>query len=287
MRIAIATSRPARGTDDDEPLLLPALARAGADVQVIDWDDTAVDWAGLDLVVLRSTWDYTFHHAEFLAWTERVAAATRLRNGPDVVRWNSDKTYLAELAAAGVPVVPTTVLRPGDAVTLPDGEIVVKPTVSAGSRDTARYTAADRGAATAHAQRLLDAGRAVLVQPYQAAVDDDGETALLYLGGSFSHAARKGPLLSADGAMTDQLFAVEQMSSRTPTPAQLAVAEQALAAAPVALDDLLYARVDLVPGPAGEPLLLELELVEPSLFLPQAPDGTADRFAAAIVAAAG
>lgn len=290
MRIAIATSRRARGTDDDEPLLLPALERAGASPELLDWDDATVDWAGFELVVLRSTWDYTFHHAEFLAWTERVAAATRLRNGPDVVRWNSDKTYLTDLAAAGVPIVPTTVLQPGAPATVPtDGEVVVKPTVSAGSRDTARYRADEHDGATAHARRLLDAGRSVLVQPYQAAVDDAGETALLFLGGQFSHAARKGPLLRAGGAITDKLFALEQMSSRTATAAQRAVADQALAAAADAVPgagDLLYARVDLVPGADGEPLLLELELVEPSVFLPQAPAGTADRFAAAIVAAA-
>lgn len=289
MRIAIATSRRARGTDDDEPLLLPALERAGAGAEPVEWDDPTADWAAFDLVVLRSTWDYTFHHAEFLAWTERVAAVTRIRNHPDVVRWNSDKTYLTELAAAGVPIVPTTVLRPGDEIELPStGEFVLKPTISAGSRDTARYVPADAGTAVGHARRLLDAGRPVLVQPYQAAVDDDGETALLFLAGQFSHAARKGPLLSADGAITDKLFALEQMSPREATPEQLAVARSALAAAATAVpgaDDLLYARVDLVPGPDGAPLLLELELVEPSLFLPQAPDGTADRFAAAIVAA--
>lgn len=288
MRIAIASSRRARGTDDDEPLLLPALARAGATAAVVDWDDTTADWATYDLVVLRSTWDYTFHHQQFLAWTEHVAGVTRLRNAPPVVRWNSDKTYLTDLAAAGVPIVPTTVLRPGDPVELSaDGEVVVKPTISAGSRDTARYRPTELDQAADHARRLLDDGRAVLVQPYQAAVDDAGETALLFLGGSFSHAARKGPLLRAGGAITDKLFALEQMSPRTATAVQLEVAERALAAAPVSPDELLYARVDVVPGPDGEPLLLELELVEPSVFLPQAPDGTADRFAAAIVAAAG
>lgn len=286
MRIAIATARHARGTDDDEALLLPALARAGATVELLDWDDPTADWGAFDLVVLRSTWDYTSRHEQFLAWAERVAAVTRLRNHPDVLRWNTDKTYLTDLAAAGVPVVPTTVLRPGDEVTLPtDGEFVVKPTVSAGSRDTARYRAADPAPAADHARRLLDSGRAVLVQPYQSAVDDDGETALVFLGGSFSHAARKGPLLTADGAITDKLFALEQMSPRTATARQIAVAEQALAAVPVA-GELLYARVDLLPGPDGDPLLLELELVEPSLFLPQAPDGTADRLAALITAAA-
>lgn len=290
MRIAIVSSARARGTDDDEPLLLPALARAGATADIVDWDDVTVDWAAYDLAVLRSTWDYTFHHQKFLAWTEQVAAVTRLRNGPPVVRWNSDKTYLTDLAAAGVPIVPTTVLRPGDPIEFPtDGELVVKPTISAGSRDTARYRPTELDQAIDHARRLLGDGRAVLVQPYQAAVDDAGETALLFLGGTFSHAARKGPLLSAGGAITDKLFALEQMSPRTATAAQLDVAARALACAADAVpggDELLYARVDVVPGPDGDPLLLELELVEPSVFLPQAPEGTADRFAAAMVAAA-
>lgn len=294
--VLLITARAARGTDDDEPLLVAALQEAGADVAVVDWDDDEVDLAAADISVIRSTWDYTDHHADFLAWTRRTAGVTRLRNTPEVISWNSDKIYLADLAAAGVPVVPTTFLRPGDdpgsARPGPENwpehdEFVVKPAVSAGSRHTARYGRADRARAQRHADELLAAGRTVLLQPYQDAVDLVGETALVFVAGSFSHAARKAALLDPGReAVADKIFSAERMAPTTPSPAELAVARTALAAVPVGRNDLLYARVDLIPGADGRPLLLELELVEPSMFLAYAPVGAAATFAQAILAAA-
>jgi glutathione synthase/RimK-type ligase-like ATP-grasp enzyme len=187
------------------------------------------------------------------------------------------------MAAAGVPVVPTAWLAPGDPNDWPDWpDLVVKPTVSAGAQDTARYGPDERDKARAHADRLLAAGRPVMVQPYLAGVDAAGESMLVHVGGGYSHGFRKEAILrSGEAAETDALFRPEQVAVREPTPAERAVAAQALAAVPGGAARLLFARVDLLPGDAGEPLVIELELTEPSLWLSSAP-GAADRLAGAI-----
>lgn len=238
------------------------------------WDDPAVDWGAFDLVVLRSPWDYTDRRDAFVAWVESLG--DRVLNPAEVVRWNTDKRYLADLDAAGLPVVPTTFLEPGAVVVLPDGPCVVKPAISAGSRDTERHD--DPRAASAHAQQLLGDGRIVMVQPYVADVDHAGETALLYFDGAYDHAIRKGPLLLAGPAAVDGLFAPEDIRPRDPRPAERELADAVVAEAQRRFGRLLYARVDLV---GDEPAVLELELTEPSLFFGHS-DGAAARFAAAI-----
>jgi hypothetical protein len=239
------------------------------------WDDQTVDWAAFDLVVLRSPWDYTGRHEEFLTWCDAVGE--RLLNPPEVVRWNTDKRYLADLDAAGLPVVPTTFLEPGSPVVLTDGPCVVKPVVSAGSRDTARHD--HPRAATEHAQALLDDGRRVMVQPYVAEVDTAGETALLYFDGVFDHAIRKAPLLTGGlAAVENGLFAPESIEPRTPRPEELAAADAVMAEVERRFGRLLYARVDLL---GADPVVLELELTEPSLFFGHS-DGAAARYAEAI-----
>ena len=255
---------------DDHPLL-PALAALGIDVEPVVWS-TPTDWDAYDLVVVRSCWDYTARHEEFLAWAGSVP---RLANPAPVLAWNTDKRYLAALAAAGVPVVPTTFVAPGEAYEVPAYEHVVKPTVSAGGRDTVRFPAGE--SSRQHAQALLETGRHVMVQPYASAVDTAGETAVLRFGGTHSHAAAKAAVL----VPTLPNPAEVAISPRTASAAELAVVDQVLAAVP--FDDLLYVRVDLVPGPDGAPLLMELELTEPCLFLAQAP-GAAARFAEAVAA---
>jgi glutathione synthase/RimK-type ligase-like ATP-grasp enzyme len=290
-RVALATCRQLPVGDEDGPALLAACAAAGLDVDWRVWDDPAVDWSSYDLVVIRSTWDYPLRRDEFLAWAGSVP---RLANPAEVVRWNTDKRYLTDMARAGVPVVATRWLEPGDEVRLPEnGDYVVKPAVSAGGHDTARYAPEHAQAAREHAARLLAAGQRVMVQPYLTAVDDAGETALLYCGGDYSHAVRKGPLLTGPDAVVEGLYRPETIEPREPTPAERAIADAALAAVPVRAgpdragpdraSPLLYARVDLLPGPDGAPLLLELELTEPSFFLGAAP-GAADRFARAVAA---
>lgn len=271
--------------DDDVPLR-DALRERGLTVEAVRWDDPRPDWTSYDLAVLRSPWDYVPRRDAFVAWAHRVP---RLLNPADVVAWNTDKRYLDELTSAGVPVTPTTFVPPGSTWTPPaKGEWVVKPTISAGSQDTGRYhLPSQAGLAVAHVERLTAAGRTAMIQPYLAAVDTDGETSVLCLpdaGGelTFSHGARKGPMLTGPDEGTIDPGG-EVITPREPTTAQLAVAAKALDAIPGGAKRLLYARVDLIPGPDGEPLLVELELTEPSLFFRTAP-AAADRMADAIVA---
>lgn len=272
--IALATCAEFASLDADDALLQKAL---GGDAVPVVWDDPAVDWDAFDLVVVRSTWDYTERRDEFVAWAESVGP--RLHNPPEVIRWNSDKRYLADLDAAGLPVVPTTFLEPDAPLVLGGWDqvpCVVKPAVSAGSRDTARHD--HPRAAAEHAQRLLQAGRVVMVQPYVAEVDTAGETALLYYDGRFDHAIRKGPMLLGGTAAVDGLFAPETIQPREPRPEERAVGDAVIAEIERRFGRLLYARVDLL---GSEPVVLEVELTEPSLFFGRSA-GAADRYAAAI-----
>jgi glutathione synthase/RimK-type ligase-like ATP-grasp enzyme len=291
--IALVTAREARGLDEDQPPLENALTSAGAQVHVVDWDDPGADWSRFSLALLRSAWDYAPRLGEFLEWAQRASHLTKLLNPVQVVRWNTDKHYLADLAHKGVPIVPSEFIEPGEdgAARLAqfldrhgEAEFVVKPAVGAGSRDAQRHHHEDRSAATAHVRRLLDARRSVLLQPYLHRVDEYGETALMYFDGSFSHAIRKGPLLRRGEGPTEGLFATETITPREPSAAELHVGSQAMAAMPFPTP--LYARVDLILDSDGAPCVLELELTEPSLFFVHAP-GSAERFAAAIMARIG
>ncbi len=288
--VLIASCAAAAGKDEDEPLLLAALAARGVSAAPADWADDGVDWGAAAAVVVRSTWDYAPRRGEFLAWARRVEDVTLLLNPAGVLAWNTDKRYLRELADAGVPVVPTAwVEGPDDAAAALDpwpGDVVVKPVVSAGARDTARFTPAERDAARAAAVRVLDSGRAVMVQPYLDRLDAEGETGLVYVDGAFDHAFGKGALL-AGGALGEGLYAEEEITARTATPDQRGVGDRVLAwVAERTGERPLYCRVDLVPGDDGAPQVIEVELTEPSLFL-TTDDGAADRFAAAISARIG
>ncbi|MCB1599057.1 MAG: hypothetical protein R3F18_14775 [Lysobacterales bacterium] len=275
--LALVSARAARALDEDLPLLGAALAARGIDFEICDWDDPDVDWSRYRLALLRSTWDYIDRYAEFGDWITRVSSQTRLLNPPDVVRWNTHKGYLLDLARKGVAIVPSTLLRPGDAIEFAElPELVVKPAIGAGSRDARRFRN-DLAGARAHARKLLDAGRDVLVQPYLERVDEAGETALVYFGGRYSHALRKGPMLGINAEATNALFAPESITARVPDAAEYALAERVLAAIPFS-GPMTYARVDLLRDGAGDPVLLELELTEPSLFLTIVP-AAAERFA--------
>ena len=266
-----------------------ALEEAGARVAVADWDDPSVAWHEFDVALLRSTWDYALRPMEFRAWAERVSAATQLLNPLSTLRWNGDKHYLAELQRAGVPIVPTRFIEPGEdghaAVvaflgTHGAAELVVKPAIGAGSRDAQRHSRDDLGAIRTHVDRLIEAGRSVLLQPYLDRVNVHGESALVYFAGRFSHAVRKGPLLRAGAGAIETLFAPEEITARVPSAEELSLAERALAAGPSR--SLLYARIDLLRDGVDRPRLLELELIEPSLFFNHAP-GAAERFAEEIL----
>ncbi len=267
-RIALATCAEFPDLDDDDRLLLPALGERGIVGVPTVWDDPSVRWGSFDAVVIRETWDYAERHADFEAWLEEVEPQTTVLNPPRLVRWNLDKGYLGVLASGGVPTVPTRFVQPGGYLRLPtEGQFVVKPTISAGSRETARYDARTHGMqAVGHAQRLLESGRTVMIQPYVDSVDERGETAMVIVGGTFSHAVRKGPLLELGAAPTTGLFAPETIEPLIPSEAERDVADAVLAAMPTSLGEPLYARVDLLHTDRG-PVLLDLELTEPSLFL--------------------
>jgi glutathione synthase/RimK-type ligase-like ATP-grasp enzyme len=287
-RIALVTydPRPEPSRDRDLPVLRAALERAGAEADGVFWDDPDVDWASYDLVVIRSTWDYSWRADEFTAWAQKVAEVTRLANPAAVVRWNADKRYLGELAAAGVPTVPTRYLAPDDPADLPaDHEYVVKPTSGAGARYAARYTPDQHETAVRQLARMHDEGLTAMVQPYVRGIDAGGERALQFFGGRLLHASRKRAVLAPGTAYDAQKVAHPGLEPWVPTPAEIAVAERALAAVPDA-SGLLYARVDLVDGDDGQPCVMELELVEPNLFLFLHPESV-PAVAAAIMAAAG
>lgn len=269
-RVALVTSAEAKSLDEDLPPLLAALRELGVDAEAVVWDDPKADWDRL--AVVRSTWDYVPRRAEFLAWAD---ARTRLLNPAAILRWNTDKRYLREL---DVPVVPTEWIEPGTSIRLPaDRPFVVKPAVSAGAKDTARYAPGDP-AAVEHVRRLQAEGRVAMAQPYLEGLDVHGETGMIFIDRVFSHAIRKGAILRPDVEYVNGLFAKESIGRREPSPAERELAERTLARV---TGELLYARVDVAPGPDGRPLLLELELTEPSLFFAQS-DGAERRLARAI-----
>jgi O-ureido-D-serine cyclo-ligase len=298
--VALVSAREALALDEDLPPLAEALQRQGARAATPCWDDPQVDWSTFDVAVLRSTWNYVERIVEFRQWARRCAAQTRLFNPPEVVEWNTDKHYLAHLHGAGVAVVPTRFVEPGDDPAfalqsflhggdgsvaagrpVPFGQFVVKPAVGAGSRDTARYRNADAARGLEHLARLVTAERrSAMLQPYLESVDRLGETALIYFAGEPSHAIRKGPLLQLDAALVAGLFAPEEITRREPGEDERRLAAAAHAAIPFAAP--LYARIDMVRDAGGAPVLLELELTEPSLFFAHAP-GSADRLARLLI----
>ncbi|MGC8498616.1 MAG: ATP-grasp domain-containing protein [Acidimicrobiales bacterium] len=271
--VAIAT---APGADDpDEAALVAALARHGLAGQARAWSDAAVPWDDYAQVVVRSTWDYTRQPDAFLAWTRACRA---ILNPPAALAYSADKRYLVDLAARGLPAVPTVVLEVGAALEWPGGDVVVKPAIGAGSRGAARFAARDAAGARAHAAALHARGAAAIVQPYRTSVDTHGEVALIYLGGRLSHAVRKDALLGH--AEPERTPALRRAGIRA-VPVDAAAREVADAVLrALGFADLAYARVDLLAHDATWEVL-ELELVEPMLYLGYAA-GAADALAAAI-----
>ena len=277
---------------EDWPLLRQALAEVGIEASTQIWTDPEVRWHDFDLVLANGAWDNIHRPDEFLAWTSAVAEVAPMANSPAVLRWNLDKRYLAALSEAGVATVPTTWLTPDQCLgegelelplhlPLPPGEFVVKPTVSGGGFETARYAGGDERAANdarVHVRRLLGAGRTVMIQPYQAAVDTHGEAGLIFLGGRYSHAIGKGPLLRPGARPQTHLYQDEKIGALTPSEAQLETAHLALATAERLVEPTTYARVDLVDLVDGTPGVLELELLDPALFFETDP-AAATRFA--------
>lgn len=278
MRVALATYAELPQLAADDRLLRRTLSERGHRADAVVWDDPDVAWQDYDLIVVRSCWDYHLRPDAFRAWISRLEAlGAPLWNPPELLRWNLDKRYLLDLAARGIPVVPTVYLERGTTTDLVAllaergwGEAVVKPAVAATAFHTWRTSAA-----TAHGEQgrlaALLAERSVLVQPLMPQIAD-GEWSLLCFGGAFSHAVLKRP---APGDFRSQDDFGGTVEPREPPPRLVAQGMAMLAQ----LDrPWLYARVDglLVDGVFT---LMELELVEPSLFLDVAP-AVADRLAA-------
>jgi len=279
-RIAIATCAGYAGLKEDDDLLREALRAHGAEVTSVVWDEGGTEWDAYDLCLVRSTWDYHEKYPEFLTWTGRVETATELRNPADVIAWNSDKTYLRELSELGVPTVPTIwVDRDSNAdleAILAEqewGEAVVKPVVDLGAKNLRRVRRGEGVTAGEHALRRHDA----MVQPFLPSLEEQGETSLVFIAGELSHAVRKRP---APGDFRVQSIWGGTASPAQPEPSQLELSEQVLAR----LDELpLYARVDVVEDLDGNPALIELELIEPNLYLTTDPTA-APRLANAVMA---
>lgn len=275
MRLAVATCRVKPEPDPDEAPLLEALRAAGIAAEMLAWDDPAApDAAAFDAVLLRSTWNYFLEPERFAEWAAGIAAKSRLLNSLAAVRWNLHKGYLLELEQAGLPIVPTVVIARGAAPDLEElcavrgwEECVVKPAVSAASFRTQRFARAERAAGQAFLKSLC-AHRDALVQPALPGFAHPGERAHVWIAEEHLHCVRKQPRFAGQD---------EQVSGAlAPEPGERALLQRVLAALPPAVrEDLLYARLDLVAGFDGQPLISELELIEPSLFLVQHPPALA------------
>jgi glutathione synthase/RimK-type ligase-like ATP-grasp enzyme len=260
--VLLATAVVMTKPDPESHLLRDALFAQGIRSEMAGWDDPNVDWASAELVLIRTPWNYVAHHAAFLAWAQRTAKAVAMQNSIQIIEWNIHKSYLLELQAKGVPVMPTLLLPKG--TTAPDlsdageHELVVKPAIDGGGRGAMRSTIND----PALIRHVIDIAkeRDVLVQPYAPEIAKQGEVSLIYFGGEYSHAVRKIPK-SGDYRVQSRWGGT--VVEHTPTAAEFATAEKALSAAP---GKVTYARVDMVDY-QGTPTLMELELIEPELFL--------------------
>ena len=273
-RVALVTERAHPSGHADDAGLPDALREAGLEPVWAVWDDPAVDWGRFALALVRTVWDYTRRREAFLAWAARVP---NLHNPAAVLRENTDKRYLARVPEA----VETAFLPPGEPLGPLAQDVVVKPTVSAGSRDTGRFAPGDETAARALLEQIHASGRTAMVQPYLRSVDERGETALMYFDGRLSHTVAKGPLLAR--GVPGAGVTAEQLAAREPDPDERALGD---AIAARFTPRLVYMRIDLVRDDAGAVRVLELELTEPSLFFGWTTGGEA-RLAAAVAARVG
>ena len=276
----------------DDQAVIGELEGLDAEVTYEPWD-IDIEWSGFDAVAVRSTWDYSYRRDEFVAWAD--AAGPNLHNSSDLLRWNSDKSYVGDMAKAGLPVVETAFLEPGEEWAGDEREVIVKPSVSAGGRDTGRFSPSLHHEARALIATIHESGRTAMVQPFLPSVDSLGETALVFIDGEFSHSLRKRSVLQPDEVapvrMTDLMVAEamydpELVLAGTYEPDELELAERIVRHITERFEYLpLYARVDMLRDADGAPVLLELEAVEPNLYFNEFPDGAA-RLARAIAARA-
>ncbi|MCU1362699.1 MAG: hypothetical protein JWM55_527 [Acidimicrobiaceae bacterium] len=259
-RVAVATCRGV-DVDPDSPFLLDALFDVGLTAELAVWDDPSVDWSHYDLVVIRSTWDYWSRRVEFLAWAKSIK---HLCNPYPVIEYSTDKHYLADLEKHGLKIIPSHFCDRGKKPRFFHHDFVVKPCVGGGSRDAERYRADQHDEARRHVEVLHAKGLDAVLQPYVDSVDTEGERALIFIDGQFSHAMRKGAMLNVTALDRNKLFREERMARGETELDAVAYAERVLEVKN--FSHLLYARLDLV-RLANEWAIMELELVEPSLYL--------------------
>ena len=276
MKIAFVTNPRHPEMEDDDRPLGAALAKRGAVAVSASWDDQTFDWSRVDLALLRSPWDYYLRFNEFLEWLARAEKETRIVNPPSVVRWSAHKRYMANLEAKGVRAVPTAFIDQGQIANLSDlcaergwQIVVLKPAVSADSWETIRVEPARYAEGQSYLERHRP-DRDILVQPFVKDVDAGGEQCLVYFGGQFSHAVKKNSAFKGGRHVGPEGRRIE------PEPDAVEMAIDVLRRA--GLSDIPYARVDIARDDAGRPLLLELELFEPTLFFLEAP-GSEERLA--------
>ncbi len=265
MKLALVTSSGLSHPDADLPLLESELADLNIGTDIVAWDET-VEWSGYDAAIIRSTWDYHRRLVEFDHWLTVASEQTQLWNSADLIRWNTDKRYLAHLSAKGLPTVPTQfidrtepqwhsqLLSVGD-------DIVIKPTVGAGSHGVRRFINQSEHA-IAYAEQLMSSGKTPMTQPYLGDIDTHGEVGLVTAGGVLSHAFHKEAILNGEPQWSGDDHVVEVISAHTPTEAEQSLCDRVLSVLPATA----YARIDLLPTMNG-PMISEVELIEPSLFL--------------------
>jgi hypothetical protein len=282
-----------RQHDHDTPVLLRGLTDAGFRASAPVWHDPAVDWAAFDLLVVRSPWDYPERYEEFTGWLDHAAGRTRILNAPELIRWNIDKRYLDDFRALDIACVPfefcTTADEADAAIArLAHGRIVVKPTVSAGARDTGLFQPDDPRALML-AERIIADGKTAMVQPAVEAVVENGENALFFLNGEYAYACHKGPILAPGGGYLGGEY-TEDISRAHPSAAEIGLGRRAIAAIEqiaagkgfgTDAGQPLYARVDIASRQGADPEIIEVELFEPAYFTDIAPESVG-RFVAAV-----
>ena len=280
-RLALITYSGLPHGAESERLMLPYLAAANVETEILDWRSPGIDFSKFDLVVLRSCWDYHLRAAEFIGWLQRVAQITPVLNAINTVLWNHNKFYLREVAAAGIEIVPTIFvshlkeLNAEDATTLRSWHnTVVKPAISASAHNTRLMD----GAPWSADQEVMRTMKGpFLMQPFIPEIQDQGEISFVYIDGRFSHAALKRPAAGDFRVQQEHGGSAELFH---PSAALLDQANEIAAKVPQVRDSL-YCRIDAVVRD-GKLVLMELELIEPELFLGMA-EGAAERFARAII----
>lgn len=274
--------------DPDDRLALNVLTDRGYACQGVVWDDPAIDWDKSGVCVLRSTWDYHVKFEKFMQWIDEVTSKTQLINPPHLVQWNVRKTYLRDLAEQGVPVTPTHWLTDASELSIaaaaeafPDSEkLVVKPTIGLATSGVKMVARDEILTLKDHIEEQLKLGE-VMVQPFLSSVQDYGERSLMFLGGTYSHAARKSAFqhMATAGGAGERAITADDLEIETANATMKALPMvPALRSCNTTIEQIAYARVDLVRDANNKPLVLEVELVEPSLFLAYSPNAPA-RFA--------